>query len=129
MSTDKSLKHLKSKDNFLIVNVSNYFESTQVGTAHHIFNRLFRQLGSAEEPFAEYEKNYEKPVHFCRRNVQNGDNRGMSLMRLLSETMCRSFTPPTTFSFLPAINNLLSVLKTDIMPTIHQNQNKQETIS
>ena len=26
MSTDKSLKHLKSKDKFLIVNVSNYFE-------------------------------------------------------------------------------------------------------
>ena len=26
MSTDKSLKHLKSKDTFLIANVSNYFE-------------------------------------------------------------------------------------------------------
>ena len=26
MSTDKSLKHLKSKDKFLIANVSNYFE-------------------------------------------------------------------------------------------------------
>ena len=100
LSTDKSLKHLKSKDNFLIVNVSNYFENTQVGTAHHIFNRLFRQLGSAEEPFSEYEKSYEKPVHFCRRNVQNGDNTGMSLMRLLSETMCRSFTP-TTISVRP----------------------------
>ena len=25
-STDKSLKHLKSKDKFLIANVSNYFE-------------------------------------------------------------------------------------------------------
>ena len=30
---------------------------------------------------------------------------------------------------LPTINNLLSVLKTDIMSTIHQNLNKQETIS
>ena len=27
MSTDKSLKHLKSKDKFLIANVSNYFET------------------------------------------------------------------------------------------------------
>ena len=26
MSTDKSLKHLKSKDKFLIANLSNYFE-------------------------------------------------------------------------------------------------------
>ena len=26
MSTDKSLKHLKHKDKFLIANVSNYFE-------------------------------------------------------------------------------------------------------
>ena len=26
MSTDKSLKHLKSKDKFLIANVSNYFD-------------------------------------------------------------------------------------------------------
>ena len=31
--------------------------NTQGGTAHYIFNRLFRQLGSAEEPFSKYEKN------------------------------------------------------------------------
>ena len=43
--------------------------NTQGGTAHHIFNRLIRQLGSAEEPFSEYEKNYEKSVRFRRRNV------------------------------------------------------------
>ena len=72
MSTDKSLKHLKSKDNFLIVNVSNYFENTQVGTAHHIFNRLFRQVGSAEEPFSEYEKNYEKRFTFVATTFKTG---------------------------------------------------------
>ena len=59
MSTDKSLKHLKSKDKFLIANVSNYFWKHS-GTANHILNRLFRQLGSAEELFSEYEKNYKK---------------------------------------------------------------------
>ena len=93
MSTEKYLKHLKSKDEFLIANVSTYFEkNTQGGTAHHIFNILFRQLGSAEEPFSEYEK---KPVHFRRRKFRNGDNTNLwtTLMRLLSETMCRSFTP------------------------------------
>ena len=100
MSTEKSLKHLKSKDEFLVAYVSNYF--TQGGTAHHIFNILFRQLGSAEEPFSEYEKNFEKPVHFRRRNVRNGDNTNLwtPLRKLLSETMCRSFTS-TAISFQP----------------------------
>ena len=52
----------------------NISRNTQGGTAHHIFNGLSRQLGLAEEPFSEYEKNYEKPVHFGHRNVRNGDN-------------------------------------------------------
>ena len=54
MSTEKSLiKHLKSKDEFLVASVSNYFEKHSWGTAHRIFNIHFRQLGSAEEPFSE----------------------------------------------------------------------------
>ena len=71
-----------------------FSRNTQGGTAHHIFKILFRQLGSAEEPFSEYEKNFEKPVHFRRREVRNGDNTNLwtTLMRLLSETMCRGFT-------------------------------------
>ena len=53
MSTEKSLiKHLKSKDEFLVAYVSNYYYFPQGGTAHHIFNILFRQLGSAEESFS-----------------------------------------------------------------------------
>ena len=36
MSTDQSLKHLKSNDKLLIANVSNYFENTQGGIACHI---------------------------------------------------------------------------------------------
>ena len=102
ISTEKSLKHLKSKDDFLIAYVSTYFEQHSGGTAHHIFNILFRQLGSAEEPFSKYEKNFEKPVHFRRRKVRKGDNTNlwMTLLRLLSETVCRSFTP-TAISFRP----------------------------
>ena len=54
MSTEKSLiKHLKSKDEFLVANVSNYFEKHSGPEAHYIFNILFRQLGSAEEPFSK----------------------------------------------------------------------------
>ena len=92
MSTEKSLKHFKSKETIL--------RNTQCGTAHHIFNILFRQLGSAEEPFSEYEKNFEKPVHFRRRKVRNGDNTNLrtTLIRLLSETMCRSLNPPPSAS-------------------------------
>ena len=85
MSTDKSLKHLKYKDKFLIANISNYFEKDSG-----------RDISSysGNKPFSEYKKNYEKPVHFRRRNVRNGDNTNLwtTLMRLLSETMCRSLT-------------------------------------
>ena len=45
MSTDKSLKHLKSNDKLLIAIVSNYFEKNWEGQLI-----IFRQLGSAEEP-------------------------------------------------------------------------------
>ena len=44
--------------------------------------------GSAEEPFSKYEKNYEKPVHFRRRNVRTGTiqiNLWTTLTWLLSE--------------------------------------------
>ena len=69
--------------------------NTQGGTADNIFNILVRQLGSAEEPFSVFEKNFEKSVHFRRRKVQNGDNINLwtTLIRLLSDTMCRSFKP------------------------------------
>ena len=36
MSTDKSLKNIKSNDKFLIANVSNYFDKHSGRTAHHI---------------------------------------------------------------------------------------------
>ena len=97
MSTDKSLKHLKSNDKLLIANVSNYFKTLRAGQLI-----IFRQLVSAEEPFSEYEKNYEKPLHFRPRNVRNGDNTKLwtTLTRLLSETMCMSFKP-TAILFRP----------------------------
>ena len=51
MSTDKSLKHLKSKDTFLIANVSNYSRNTQVGTAHHIFTDCSGNWGQQKNRF------------------------------------------------------------------------------
>ena len=91
MSTDKSLKHLKSNDKLPIANVSNYFEK------HSRWDS-----SSYSGISLEYEKNYEKSLHFRCRNVWNGDNSNLwtTLMRLLSETMCKSFTP-TAILFRP----------------------------
>ena len=74
MSTEKSLKHLKSKDEFLIANVSNYFEKHSGQDSSSYIHHTFQATG----------------VSIHRHQ-------------------------------LPTINNLLSVLKTDIISTIHQN--------
>ena len=89
MSTEKSSKHLKSKDEFLIANVSNYFEKHSGWGSSSYIQHTVKATGVAEEPFSEYEKNFEKPVHFRRRKVRNGDNTNLwtTLIRLLSETM------------------------------------------
>ena len=84
MSTIKSLKHLKLKDTFLIANVSNYFEKHSGRDSSSYIQQTFQATRSAEEPFSEYEKNYEKPIHFRRRYIRNGDNRNLwaTLVRL-----------------------------------------------
>ena len=73
-------------------------------------------MGSAEEPFSEYEKNYEKPLHFRRRNVRKP-------LDDIDEVVIRNNVQEfyTHCHPLPTINNLVSVLKSDIMSTIHQN--------
>ena len=101
--------------------------NTQGGTADNIFNILFRQLGSAEEPFCEYEKNFEKRVHSRRRKVRNGDNTNLwtTLIMLLSETMCKSFKP-TAVSFRPLIISYQSLKKTSCQLSIKININKKQ---
>ena len=97
--------------------------NTQGGTAHHIFNILFRQLGSPEEPFSEYEKNFEKPVNFRRCIVYKP-------VDALDEVVIRNNVQEFYIhrQKLQTINNLLSVLKTDIMSTIHQNSTRNSMI-
>ena len=82
MSTEKSLKHLKSKDDFLIAYVSTYFEKH---SGRDSSSYIQHTVQATEEPFSEYEKNFEKPVHFRRRKVRNGYNTNlwMTLLRLL----------------------------------------------
>ena len=119
MSTNKS--HLKSKDRFLIANVSNYFEKpsgrdssssniqqTEQATGvsrRNVFRvrKELRETGTLSSPQRSKRGQY-KPVDDCdefviRNNVQEFYTHRHQLQ---------------------AINNLLSVLKTDIISTIHQ---------
>ena len=102
MSTEKSLKYLKSKDEFLKANVSAYFQKHSGRDSSSYIQHTIQATGVSRRTVSEYEKNFEKPVHFRRRKVRNGDNTNLwtTLMRLLSETMCRGFTP-TAISFRP----------------------------
>ena len=45
MSTEKSLKHLKSKDEFLIANVSNYFEKHSGQDSSSYIQHTFQATG------------------------------------------------------------------------------------
>ena len=98
MSTDKSLKHLKSNDKLLIANVSNYFEKHSGRDS----SSYSGNWGQQKNRFPSTKRTIKKLLHFRRRNVRNGDNTNLwtTLMRLLSETMCRSFTP-TAILFRP----------------------------
>ena len=120
MSTEKSLKHLKSKDEFLIAKVSTYFEKHSgrysssyiqhtvqaTGVSRRTVFRVrkeLRETGTLSSPQSSKWGQYRPVDDFdevvIRNNVQE------------FYTHCHQ---------LPTINNLLSVLKTDIMSTIHQ---------
>ena len=45
MSTEKSLKHLKSKDEFLVANVSNYFEKHSERDSSSYIQHTFQATG------------------------------------------------------------------------------------
>ena len=120
-STDTPWKHLKSKDKFLIANVSNYFEKhsgrdsssyiqqtvqAAVVGRRSVFRvrKELRETGGLSSPqrskWGQYYPVDDFDEVLIRNNVQEFY---------------------THRHQLPTINNLLSVLKTDIMPTIHQN--------
>ena len=128
MSTEKSLKHLKSKNEFLVANVSNYFEKhsgpDSSSYLQHTFQatgvsrrtvfrvrRELRETGTLSSP-QRSKRGLYKPVDDLDEVVIRNNEQEFYIHR----------------HQLPTINNLLSVLKTDIMSTIHQNKNKQETI-
>ena len=123
MSTEKSLKHVKSKDDFFIANVSTFFEkhlgrgssssySTYCSVSRRTVFRARKELletGTLSSPQSS-KQGQNKPVDdfdevVIRNNVQEFYTRRHQL---------------------PTINNLLSVLKTDIMSTIKINKTQYD---
>ena len=116
MSTEKSFKHLKSKDEFLIANVSAYFEKhSGRGSSSYIQHTVQATVGSSEEPFSEDEKStLLSPQSSKRGQYKPVDDFDEFVIR----NNVQEFY--THRHQLPTINNLLSVSKTVIMSTIHQ---------
>ena len=116
MYTDKSLKHLKSKDRFLIAKL--FRETLRAG---HLI--IFRQLGSAEEVFWVRKEagTLLSPQRSKRGQYKPGDDFDEVVIRNNVQELY------THRHQLLTMNNLLSVLK---MASCHnQNSNKQETVS
>ena len=51
MSTEKSLKHLRSKDEFLVANVSNYFEKHSGRNSLSCIKHTFQATGVRRRTF------------------------------------------------------------------------------
>ena len=115
MSTEKSLKHLKSKDKFLIANVSNYFEKHSGWDSLSYIQQTVQATGVSRRTVFRVQKELQetgtlsspqryKPVDEFDEVVIGKKVQGFYTHRHQLRT----------------INNLLPVLKTDIMSTIHQ---------
>ena len=122
MSTEKSLiKHLKSKDEFLVANVSNYFEKHLGRDSSSYIQHTFQATGVSRRTVFQVREELREtgtlssPQRSKRRQYKPLDN--------LDEVVIRNNLQEFYIHRhqLPTINNLLSVLKTDIMSTIHQN--------
>ena len=103
MSTEKSLiKHLKAKDEFLVANVSNYFEKHSGRDSSSYIQHTFQANGVSRRTVFRVGKELRETGTLSSPQRRNGDNTNLwtTLMRLLSETMCRSFTS-TAISFRP----------------------------
>ena len=85
MSTEKSLKHLKSKDEFLLANVSTYFEKHSGRDSSSYIQHTVQATGVSRRTVFRVRKELRETVHFRRRKFRNVDNTNLwtTLMRLL----------------------------------------------
>ena len=102
MSTDKSLKHLKSKDKFLITNVSKLFRETlEAGQLIIYSTDCSGSRGQQKNRYSSTKRTMRNWYTFVAATFETGTiqiNLWTTLTRFLSETMCRSYTP-TAISF------------------------------
>ena len=121
MSTETSLKNLKSKDKFLVANVSNYFEKHSGLDSSSYIQHTFQATGVSRRTVFRVRKELREtgtlssPQCSKRGQYKPVDD--------LDEVVIRNNVQEFYIHRhqLLTINNLLSVLKTNIMSTIHQN--------
>ena len=119
MSSEKSLKHLKSKDEFLIANVSTYFEKHSGRDSSSYIQHTVQATGFSRRTVFRVRKELREngtlssPQCSKRGQYKPVDDFDEAVIR----NNVQEFY--THRHQLPTINNLLSVLKTDIMSTIH----------
>ena len=122
MSTEKSLiKHLKSKDEFLVANVSNYFEKHSGRDSSSYIQHTLQATGVSKKTVFRVGKELRETGTLS--SPQRSKQRQYKPVDDLNEVVIRNNLQEFYIHRhqLPTINNLLSVLKTDIMSTIHQN--------
>ena len=121
MSTKKSFKHLKSKDEFLIANVSNCFEKHPGWDSSSSIQHTFQVTGVRIRTVFRVRKELRETGTLSSQ--QRSKRRQYKPVDDFDEIVIRNNVQEFYIHRhqLPTINNLLSVLKTDIMSTIHQN--------
>ena len=104
MSTEKSLKHLKSKDEFLIANVSNYFEKHSGRDSSSYIQHTVQATGVSRRTVFQVQKELrETGTLSSPQSSKQGQYKPVDdFDKIISETMCRSFNP-TAVSFRPKI--------------------------
>ena len=120
MSTEKSLKHLKSKDKFLIANVSTYFEKQSGRDSSSYIQHTVQATGVSRRTVFRVRKELRETGTLS--SPQSSKRGQYKPMDTFDEAVIRNNVQEfyTHRHQLLTINNLLSVLKTDIMSTIHQ---------
>ena len=97
MPTDKSLKHLKSKDKFLIANVSNYFEKHSGRDSSSYIQQTVQATGVSRRTVFQVRKEQQETGTFSSpqryKPVDEFDE-------VVIRKKCRGLTP-TIISFRP----------------------------
>ena len=120
MSPEKSLKHLKSKDEFLIANVLTYFKKHSGRDSSSYIQHTVKATGISRTTVFRVRKELrETGTLSLLQSLKRGQYKPVDDF---DEVVIRNNVQEfyTHRHQLQTINNLLSVLKTDIMSTIHQ---------